>query len=782
MKQKSQWKIHKFGGTSVLNSERYRNVSSIVTTMVPSSRKAVVVSAMKGVTDDLIKTVERAQLQQESYKNLLESVYERHLTEIKALLAPPKREALLEVIEKDFHELREILRGVWLVKTASDKIYDLVSGMGEVWSAQILNAYFQMQGFKTDWLDARQILVVEKNTQGVWIDWKTSQENLNRWQAEHDYDLVTITGFVAATAEGTASTLGRNGSDYSASIFGALFESDEIFIWTDVDGIHSADPRQIPEATILKEMSYNEVTELAYFGAKIVHPATMAPAIKRQIPIWIKNTFNPTFPGTKIHHAAESSAPVKGFSTIDKLSLLNIEGTGMVGVPGVAERLFGALRSAGISVVLISQASSEHSVCLAIPEEQTEKAQKAIESIFFAEIQQGLIQNIQATKNVSILAAVGDNMASSPGTAGQFFTALGRSGVNVRAIAQGSSERNISAVIDTEEAVRALRTVHSAFIVPHQTLSVGLIGPGLIGSTFLRQLKEQHQDLKKHREVDVKIRALANSKKMYLAEKEIPLDQWEELFAKNSVPLDWKKFTEHLKPAHIPHAAVIEATASAALTPLYKEWLAQGLHIISPNKKANTDSMEEYLKIRATAKRYNRHFLYSTNVGAGLPIVQTLRDLISTGDEIQIVQGILSGTLSYIFNQYDGTRPFSEIVKKAKEMGFTEPDPREDLSGQDVVRKLVILAREAGLNLEVGEVEVQGLVPAAMAKIPVEEFMSRLPELDALMNEKMKKAQTEKQILRFVATLTKEGRARVGLEALPETHVFSRVSGTDNIV
>lgn len=766
----------------MLNAERFKNVFSIVTRLVPSSRKAVVVSAMKGVTDDLIKAVEMAQQQQESYKNILASLQQRHILEINALLNGSSRDSLLAIIERDFAELKEILRGVWLVKTASETIYDQVSGMGEVWSAQILNAYFKAQGLKTDWLDARQILVIEKKDKTVLIDWQSSQENLKRWQAEHEYEMVTITGFVASTAEGAAATLGRNGSDYSASIFGALFECDEIFIWTDVDGIHSADPRQIPEATILTEMSYSEVTELAYFGAKIVHPATMAPAIKKQIPIWIKNTFNPTFAGTKIYHGAQSAAPVKGFSTIDHLSLLNIEGTGMVGVPGVAERLFGSLRSAGISVVLISQASSEHSVCLAIPEEQTEKAQKAIEAAFFAEIQQGLIQNVEITRDVSIIAAVGDNMAFSPGTAGQFFTALGRGGVNVRAIAQGSSERNISAVIDTKEAVRALRTVHSAFIVPQQILSVGLIGPGLIGSTFLRQLHEQQLDLKKGREVDIQIRAIANSKMMYLSEKAIPLSQWQELFLKNAVPLDWNKFTEHLKPSHLPHAVVIEATASSALTPLYKEWLTQGLHIISPNKKANTASMDEYLKIRAAAKRYHRHFLYSTNVGAGLPIVQTLRDLMATGDEIKIVQGILSGTLSYIFNQYDGTRPFSEIVKKAKEMGFTEPDPREDLSGQDVVRKLVILARETGMKLEVGEVDVQGLVPAALAAVSVDEFMQRLTELDGPLQAQMKNAQAQKQILRFVATLNQDGKARVALEALPAAHVFSRVSGTDNIV
>jgi aspartokinase/homoserine dehydrogenase 1 len=777
-----KWKVHKFGGTSVLNADRYQSVAKIIAENVPQSKKAIVVSAMKGVTDDLIKAVDHAKLNQEEYKSVLKQLHTRHQTEITNLLKPPEREALLKILEHDFNELGEILRGVWLVKNASEKIYALVSGMGEVWSAQILNAHFQQLGHKTSWLDARQVLVVEHKDKRVVVDWEKSKIRLQDWLTNNPYDLITITGFVAITASGLITTLGRNGSDYSGSIFGALLDCDEVFIWTDVDGVLSADPRLVPEAMILEEMSYNEVSELAYFGAKVVHPSTMAPAIIKQIPIWIKNTFNPKAPGTKIHKNAKSDRAVKGFSTIDKMGLLNVEGMGMAGVPGVAERLFGSLRSAGVSVVLISQASSEQSICFSIPEEQCELAKNAIEQVFYAEIQKGLIQNISITKDVSILAAVGDNMAKSPGIAGRFFTALGRSGVNVRAIAQGSSERNISAVIDSRDAIKALRTVHSSFILPHQIISVGLIGPGLIGSTFLKQLNDQLSTLKSNRDLDIKVRAIADSKKMLLSEKEIPLDQWKNIFGEKSEPLDLKRFSEHIRPAHIPHAAIIEATASSALAPQYPQWLHSGLHIISPNKKANTGTMAEYLAIREAAKKSNRHFFYSTNVGAGLPILQTLRDLAATGDEIVKIQGVLSGTLSFIFNQYDGTKPFSEIVKMAKDQGFTEPDPREDLSGQDVMRKLVILAREIGMKLELTDVEVETLVPANLQSGSVEDFFKKLSELDAPMEKKRAEAQAEKQILRFVATLTADGKARVGLESLPVSHAFSRITGTDNIV
>lgn len=779
----AKWKVHKFGGTSVLNAERYRNVYGIVTKRLPPGPKAIVVSAMKGVTDDLLKVIDLAK-SQINYHDLLNAIADRHRTEMRSLLAIGENQShpLLSTIEQNFKELDDILRSVWLVRNASERIVDLISGMGEVWSAQILNAYFLKQSQRSTWLDAREVLVVQSSGGRVTVDWQRSREKFSKWLASNPQELIVVTGFVASTADDAITTLGRNGSDYSGSIFGALFDCDEVFIWTDVDGVMSADPRLVPEAIILSEMSYSEVSELAYFGAKVVHPSTMAPAIEKQIPIWIKNTFNPDFPGTKIHKEANSDRAVKGFSTIDKMALLNVEGTGMVGIPGVAERLFGALRAAGVNVVLISQASSEHSICLAIAESQAEAARRAVTQAFSHEIQSSQIENVQVTSDVSILAAVGDNMAHSPGISGRFFTALGRSGVNVRAIAQGSSERNISAVIDTKDAIRALRTVHSSFVLPHMSISIGLIGPGLIGSTFLRQLDKQLEELRTLRKVDVQVRAIANSKKMLLTEKTIPLANWQAEFEAKAEPLELARLAAHVRPSHLPHAVMIDATASSELAPLYPQWLMSGLHIISPNKKANTGTMDDYRLIREAAKKGGRHFLYSTNVGAGLPIIQTLRDLRATGDVMHAVQGIFSGTLSYIFNQFDGARPFSEIVNEAREKGFTEPDPREDLSGQDVVRKLVILAREAGFATEVNAVEVESLVPAPLRELSKEEFLRRLPEMDAAMAKRFNDARAKKQVLRYVGSIDGGGRARVGLETLPENHAFAHVTGTDNIV
>lgn len=786
MNKQQSWKIHKFGGTSLLNADRFRQVHRILTqkdpAFVDSGPKAIVVSAMKGVTDDLLRTVELARKQDASYKELLEKIIFRHQEAISSLLSGPKKSELLAMLSQSQHELGEILRGVWLLRLATVEVLELVSGTGEVWSAQILNAFLCEQGQDSQWLDARQVLVVETINQQVIVDWGLSQAKTKDWRQSHPTEWVVITGFVASHKSGRVTTLGRNGSDYSGSIFGVLFDCDEIFIWTDVDGVLSADPRLVPEAVILDELSYSEVTELAYFGAKVVHPSTMVPAIDKKIPIWIKNTLNPHVLGTKIHARARSDRAVKGFTIINEMSLMSVEGSGMVGIPGVAERLFGALRSAGVSVVLISQASSEHSICLAISTSDSERGRMAVEMAFAIEIQKKLIERVHMTPGVSILAAVGDNMAQSPGIAGQFFSALGKSGINVRAIAQGSSERNISAVIDTEGAVKALRTVHSAFVVPHQMISLGLIGPGLIGSTFLRQLKDQRESLRKTRALDIRLRGLANSKKMFLAEDEIPLDQWQDLLLQKGEPFDLEKFVAHINSSFIPNGVVIESTASSALTPHYVSWLEKGLHLISPNKRANSGSYQSYLQIHQAARNSHRHFLYSTNVGAGLPVIQTLRDLYATGDQVVTIQGILSGTLAFIFNQFDGSRPFSEIVMMAKDKGFTEPDPREDLSGADVMRKIVILGREIGLKLEPEDVLVQGLVPEALLSISKENFLERMREMDAPMLEKLSHARSQKQILRFVGTIEASGRARVALEALPQEHAFARGTGTDNIV
>ncbi|MCM2278862.1 MAG: bifunctional aspartate kinase/homoserine dehydrogenase I [Oligoflexia bacterium] len=780
---KKPWVVHKFGGTSVGNAERYRSVSGIIASLGTGLRRGIVVSAMKGVTDGLIRLVEAARLRDPSFSKLLEELRARHVQTIGALLlAGEAREGLLRRIEADFKELEEVLRGVWLVRSAADRIIELVSGYGEVWSAQILDALLREQGQRSAWLDAREVLVVEPQELSVTVDWEASTLKLEAWLAAHPEELLVITGFVASTREGLATTLKRNGSDFSASIFGALLEAREVVIWTDVDGVLSADPRLVPEAVVLEELSYHEVTELAYFGAKVVHPATMEPAIRRNIPIWIRNSFNPAHPGTKIHAAARSSAPIQGFSAILGMALVNVEGTGMMGVPGVAERLFGALRSAGISVVMISQASSEHSICLAIPEAQADAARKALEQAFYAEIDQGLIQEIGFTRGCGILAAVGDTMARHPGVAGRFFASLGRAGINVRAIAQGSSERNISAVIDSAEATRALRAAHAGFFLSSQTLSVGLVGTGLIGSAFLKQLERQLEWLRRERRIDIRVRAVMNSTKLLVEDRAIALGEWKDRLQTQGVAADPARFAAHVRDSHIPHAVIIDATASADIAGRYPEWLDQGIHVITPNKRANAAPLAAYRELHSRARARQRQFLYSTNVGAGLPLLQTLRELHQTGDRILAIEGVLSGTLSYIFNSFTGERPFSEIVREARRLGLTEPDPREDLAGLDVARKLVILGREIGLGLELEDVQVRSLVPEELRAVKTEEFLARLAEHDVERAKELAGYQAQGLVPRYVGRIDSEGRAKVELVAFPRSHPFARVQGSDNIV
>ncbi len=785
--QQKQWITHKFGGTSVGNAERYQGAANIILNSIkknPNHRAAVVVSAMKGTTDSLIELVSLAKNKNESYLTLLEGIKKRHEDALQSLEIP----SLRPVLEQDFLALKEILRGIYLAGSASEKLVELVSGHGEIWSAQILSAYFKKIGTPSVYLDARKVLVVDSGetpTSAVRVFWEESHEKLSQWLSSHTQgnEVLVITGFVASTPEGIATTLKRNGSDFSGSIFGNLLNASEIIIWTDVDGVLSADPRLVPDAVVLNEMTYNEVTELANFGAKVVHPATMEPAIKKRIPVWIRNTFNPEFPGTKIHAAAQSTATVKGFSTIEHMALINIEGTGLVGVSGVAERLFGALRASSISVVMISQASSEHSICFSVPEALAEKAKQAIEKAFYAEIHQGALERIQVTLGRSIIAAVGDNMVEKPGVAGQFFSALGRAGISIDAIAQGSSERNISAVIDGKKAKRALRAVHSAFLLSPQTIGVGLIGTGLIGKEFLKQLREQLETLQNDFGITLRLRGVTNSKTMVLDgadEKGIPPSEWAHLETLPQKAANLEEFLAHLTESHLPHSIVIDATANGDLPTLYPEWLKRGLHIITPNKKANTLHYSFYQALREAAKKADRQFLYSTNVGAGLPILQTLRELCQTGDKIIQIEGIFSGTLSYIFNSFDGTRPFSEIVKDAREKGFTEPDPRDDLSGMDVARKLVILAREAGGKLELSDIHVQSLIPDSLRALSVSDYLNRLPEGDAAMLAQLKQAQAKGEVLRYVGKVDAQGKATVSLGSYPKSHPFAGLSGADN--
>ncbi|MCA1612605.1 MAG: bifunctional aspartate kinase/homoserine dehydrogenase I [Acidobacteria bacterium] len=780
------WIVHKFGGTSVADAGRYRSAAGILlAARRDGARTAVVVSAMSGVTDALLEVVSSAARRDDGYLPKLRALRERHLEAVGALgLGAERRRALEEVINSDFHEIEEVLRGVWIARLDAERIREFVSGYGELWSAQFLAAHLASTGAASDWLDARRVLAVEPAGPGVAVDWELSRKRLDAWRREEaGARIVVVTGYVASTRDGVATTLRRNGSDFSASIFAALLDAESVTIWTDVDGVLSADPRRVPDALVVPELTYEEASELAYFGAKVVHPNTMAPAISRGIPIWIRNTFNPDAPGTRISAAPRTGPPVKGFATVEGMSLVNVEGTGMIGVPGVAHKLFGALGAAGVSVVMISQASSEHSICFAVPSAQGELARLTVEEAFFAERHRGEVQMVEVEDGRCILAMVGEGMIERVGVAGQFFGALGKAGVNVRAIAQGSSERNISAVIEQREATRALRAVHSAFYLSSQTVSVGVVGTGLIGGTFLDQLGRRLERLRAGRGIDLRVRGVMSSRRMLLDERGVGLDDWRDALASDGVESDLERFVEHVHAGHLPHAVIIDATASDEMPAHYEGWLARGLHVITPNKKANSGPAARYRSLREAARRHGRYFLYETNVGAGLPIIHTLRDLVETGDEVRRVEGVFSGTLSFIFNSLDGSRAFSELVRDAHARGFTEPDPRDDLSGTDVARKLIILARELGHEIELEDVSVESLVPQELrAAVSAEEFMGGLARHDAAMSEMLRGARERGEVLRYVGTIDEDGRASAGLRPFPAGHAFANLQGSDNVV
>src|SRR5271166_1495803 len=778
-----KWIVHKFGGSSVADANCFRRVADIIEAS-KNPREAVVLSACRGVTDSLLGLVKLAEQRDGDFLSALEVVRTRHLDLAAELVSPAAQSAYAMDLDRDVRNIAGMLQTVRLIRTAPYTLRDVIAGFGEIWSTRLFAPYLRERGRiagEVRWIDARHVIVVEWGPLGPAVQWSASEANLRKLVADDFVGRLVVTGFIATTVKGLQTTLGRNGSDYSGSIFGALLNALEIHIWTDVDGVLSADPRLVPNAQVIDQLSYNEAMELAYFGAKVTHPQTMEPAVARDIPIYIRNTFAPAKRGTLICAHPTSALKVKGITTIDPVALVNVEGAGMIGVPGTAHRLFGALRDAGISVILISQGSSEHSICFAIPAAQAVRAEDAVRRAFDAELREGQIQHVDVGLGMSILAVVGDGMAGAHGVAAKVFNSLGDAAISVRAIAQGASERNISVVVDGKVAAKALRAVHAGFYLSPNTLSIGLIGPGTVGRVLLEQIASQLERLRRLN-VDLRVRAIATSKRMLLAETEIDLGTWTGRFAQAAQPLDMEKFASHCQADYIPHTVLIDCTASAAVAANYRGWLARGIHVVTPNKKANSGALPEYRALKEAARAAGTHYLYEATVGAGLPVIQTLRDLRETGDDIRRIEGIFTGTLAYLFNVFDGSVSFSSIVRAAKQMGYTEPDPRDDLSGMDVARKLIILAREMGLTLELADVEVTGLVPQALVSCGVDEFMRRLPEFDASMAALIKEAKAQGQVLRYVGRIEADGRATVGLTRLDAKHPFGNIALTDNVV
>jgi bifunctional aspartokinase / homoserine dehydrogenase 1 len=781
------WVVHKFGGSSVADAQCFERVARIIESQ-PARQLAVVLSACRGITDALLELVTLAESQQPSWREKLAAVRERHAGIATTLLSADSASEYMAGFDRDVQDIEGVLQTTSIMRSAAQTVRDLCSGYGEIWSTRLFVRYLQQRGVRRNpqWIDARRCVTVEWGPLGPAVQWQSSQLKLQQLLApqgaSRPASTLIITGFIASNPQGVQTTLGRNGSDFSASIFGALLEASEIQIWTDVDGVLSADPRRVPDARVIDSLSYNEAMELAYFGAKVIHPQTMAPAVGRDIPIWIRNTFAPEKAGTLICARPTSTLPVKGITSIEGVALINLEGAGMIGVPGTAHRLFGALREESISVILISQGSSEHSICCAIPQAQAARAKSVLEAAFARELAEGQIQSVDVTGEQAILAVVGDGMTGMPGVSGKLFNALGNTHINVRAIAQGASERNISVVVDGKHATRALRATHASFYLSPHTLSIGVIGPGTVGQVLLDQLASQRERLSREFKIDLRVRGVLRSRQMRLAEVDVQLPHWRAELLSGSQPADLARFVEHVRVDYLPHTVLIDCSADVEVASHYHKWLAAGIHIVTPNKKANSGALAYYESLKAARRASGAHYLYETTVGAGLPIIQTLRDLRETGDEITSIEGIFSGTLAYLFNVYDGTQPFSAIVREAKQRGYTEPDPRDDLSGTDVARKLIILGREMGLKLELSDVQIASLVPSDLVAGSSEDFLAGLGRHDAVMKRQYEAARSRGRVLRYVGALSANGTATVGLAELDEKHPFANIALTDNVV
>ncbi len=771
---------HKFGGSSLADATCMARVADILGESDPAGQ-VIVVSAMRGTTDALLALIDAA-LAEADWRAELDALRRRHRDTAEAIAAQTGND-VHATIEADFARLSEQLHAIALLGDASQDVRERIAGLGEVWSAHLLAARLSADGERVPVLDAREVLTVEAGELGPTVDWPRSADALADWRRRHPGPRWVVTGFVARRPDGRPTTLGRNGSDLSGAIFAILFDAAELIIWTDVEGVFSADPRLVPEAVPLPRLTYAEACELAYFGAKVIHPRTMAPAIAHGLPLSIRNTFLPDHPGTRIDAGdGRSEHPVSGLTLVAGMAILELTGSGLIGVPGTAQRVFAALHGVGASVVMISQGSSEHSICCVVRSRDAESGARALANAFASELAAGHVQGVSITPEISVLAAVGEGMAGTPGIAAKLFGALASARVNVRAIAQGASERNISAAIAASDATRALRAAHAAFWLSPQTVAVAVVGPGRVGQTLLAQLAAARERLLRDGNLDLRLLALADSRRMHLASRPIEPDRWREALAGADRASDGEALAQHLLDAHLPHALIIDCSASDRVAEHYPTWLARGIHVITPNKHAGSGPLDRHRAIRAASRSSGARFRYEATVGAGLPGIGTLRDLLDSGDVLHVVEGMFSGTLAWLFNRFDGSEAFSELVLQAQRLGYTEPDPREDLSGLDVARKLVILAREAGWPLSLDQVEIESLVPEALRSLDRDAALAALASMDADMAARLAEARATGRALRYVARLDRTGRAQVGLVALGPEHAFCHTRLTDNIV
>lgn len=782
--------VLKFGGTSVANAENISKVAAIIRHAVESeaspavnSRGAVVVvSALGGVTDLLLQCGSLAAAGDESYQQKLELIEQRHLDAVRKLIPASNQSSLLSLVKKQCNEIEDICKGIYLLRELTPRTVDSILSYGELIASRIVSDHLNAQGQVNSWKDARELIRTDSSFTHASVNFELTTKLIKEYFKAVDVGITVVPGFVAADAHGITTTLGRGGSDYTASIFAAVLEAHCLEIWTDVNGMMTADPRLVPNARIISSISYQEAMELSHFGAKVIYPPTIQPVMRCGIPVKIKNTFEPANEGTLIkNEAPENGGQIRGISSINKIALLSLEGSGMVGIPHFARRFFEALSNEKINVILITQSSSEHSICVGIDESAAVSAKHAVDKAFKFEIKTGSLEPLIVERNLAIVAVVGDKMKNHPGVSGKMFGALGRNGVNVRAIAQGSSERNISAVIAVNDVQKAINVLHEEFFeATSKQLNLFVIGTGNVGSKLLAQLKQQQQYLQQELRVQVKLRGIANSRKMLLSDDSIDLDNWQQNL-NAAEPMNRDVFIQKIRSKNFRNAVFADITASEEIANCYDSLLAKSISVVACNKIACSSAYGNYKKLKGLASSYNAQFLFETNVGAGLPIISTLNDLLRSGDQVTRIEAVLSGTLNYVFNNYSAEEDFASIVKRAQDEGYTEPDPRLDLGGTDVMRKIMILARESGEALEMDDISNHSFMPPACMEGNVEHFYNEMRRHEDHFKKLYHQAADAGKKLKFVAKY-ENGKASVGLQQVDPAHGFYHLYGKDNVV
>ena len=776
-------KVLKFGGTSVANAQNIKLVLDIVLNKAKHDKLAVVVSAFTKVTDLLVLASQKAASNDESFKEVVADIEKKHIDAIKELVPVSEQSGSLSHIKRIINHLETLLDGCFLLGELSPRTSDTILSFGELLSSYIIAEALKQQYKNSGYKDSRELIKTNNNFGKAAVNFEITNTLIADYFAANEAQIVIIPGFIASTNDGIGTTLGRGGSDYTAAILAGALDASVLEIWTDVNGMYTANPKIVKQAQPIATISYQEAMELSHFGAKVLYPPTIQPVLKKNIPVLIKNTFEPEAEGTLISNQNTSHAnPVKGISHIDNITLITLEGSGMIGVAGSSKRLFEVLSHENINVIFITQASSEHSICVGILNSDADNAEDAVNKAFANEIAQNKIDPCIAEKNLCIIALVGENMKNHQGLSGRMFSTLGKNNVNIRAIAQGASERNISAVINERDVKKALNTLHENFFEENtKQLNLFVMGVGNVGEKFIEQINKQKKFLKENLKIILRVVAVSNSRKMYFDEDGIPLKEWKSLLEKGETA-NKEDFISKVKSLNLRNSIFVDITANQEVSETYEHYLKQNVAVVTCNKIACSSAYDNYSNLKQLSRKYNAPFLFETNVGAGLPIIDTLKHLIASGDKVNKIQAVLSGSLNFIFNNFDENNSFHDVVKEAGVQGFTEPDPKIDLSGVDVARKILILIRESGYQMEIGDIANKPFLPSeCLSTTSNENFFKSLVSNAAHFETLLKEAKVKDCRLKYVATF-ENGKASVGLEFIPKESPFYNLEGKDNIV